>query len=218
MIELSHWVVVLSSFIIGAGSSLFGGLASIMLIYYAISRGVIKALSFAGGVWLSDLLIILVFYTGVSTLEAVYEHPFMKLVLPVLIIGVGGVFIITLRKSYTTTIKVTPGKRAVVKVFSALLSSPLLFVQGFVINLLNPGAYVLWLTGFSMGVSIKRPIVPPTVILTGLILTDLLKIWAGNKLVHHVSRRKLRLIRGFLGLLLVVVGFIWLVYELISLW
>jgi threonine/homoserine/homoserine lactone efflux protein len=170
------------------------------IIKLRINYGIVSALYFAAGVWLSDLLWV------------VTANLFSELIKELLnyqkVIGtLGGVFLISLGSYYLFFKKYHPREDAEgIKIKSSTHIK--LFVTGFLINTLNPGVIALWFGAATkaLSYSFKQVLVTFSLCLGLNISADLLKIKLAGRLKKKLTDKNITLINKISGLLFVTFG------------
>ncbi len=235
---LSGYSTLIVGFCIGTGLSFGGGIGFFVMVYLAMLRGVRSALAFAGGIWLSDGLFAWLVYMGVRWLKPLARSLWFQAGFALLLVVVGSSFLWGIwhrrrRKHsarfvqrYTSTgassgssssSSLAPSSTTVSTSPSRFLLRPsTLFVEGFLVNSLNPGVIFLWFALATMGMQIRGHVQPEwlTSILLGVVAGDLLKIWGSRKLARFLKPRYFRYFRALrvvLGVVLMGVGIVLLV-------
>jgi threonine/homoserine/homoserine lactone efflux protein len=170
------------------------------IIKLRINYGIVSALYFAAGVWLSDLLWV------------VTANLFSELIKELLnyqkVIGtLGGIFLISLGSYYLFFKKYHPREDAEgIKIKSS--THVKLFVTGFLINTLNPGVIALWFGAATKALtySFNQILVTFSLCLGLNISADLLKIKLAGKLKKKLTDKNITLINKISGLLFIAFG------------
>jgi len=176
------------------------------IIKQSIINGRAGGFSFIGGVWLSDLLIVIL-STVFSTLVTELLH-FKKAIGfsgSLFLIGMG-VFYLFFKKikmrSEEADISVSAGTHAK------------LAAAGFLINTLNPAVFAFWLT-MSTTLAVSHTIKERIVIFSTCIIVnlaaDVLKVVLAGKLSKKLTHKNLVLINRISGSLLLIFGILLLV-------
>jgi len=176
------------------------------IIKQSIINGRAGGFSFIGGVWLSDLLIVIL-STVFSTLVTELLH-FKKAIGfsgSLFLIGMG-VFYLFFKKikmrSEEADISVSAGTHA------------MLAAAGFLINTLNPAVFAFWLT-MSTTLAVSHTIKERIVIFSTCIIVnlaaDVLKVVLAGKLSKKLTHKNLVLINRISGSLLLIFGILLLV-------
>ena len=177
------------------------------IIKQSIINGRAGGFSFIGGVWLSDLLIVIL-SNAFSTLVAELLH-FKKAIGfagSVFLIGMG-VFYLFFKK-----IKIRNVEEAAIGVSAGTHAK--LAAAGFLINTLNPAVFAFWLT-MATTLAISNTIKERIIIFSTCILVnfgaDVLKVVLAGKLSKKLTHKNLVLINRISGSLLLIFGILLLV-------
>ena len=173
------------------------------ILKQSINNGHKGGFSFVAGVWLSDLVLIII------------SNMFSSLVMEALAfkntIGyVGAVFVVSLGIYYvffkkvnfgedTNVPLVEFGKKAITKTF----------ISGFIINTLNPGVMLFWLinaTAFAVThTPFERIILFGTCLLVNVV-ADILKVMLAAKVRHSLTPHNINIINKTSGTILIIFG------------
>jgi len=168
------------------------------IIKQSITNGKAGGFSFVSGVWLSDIL------------WALLSNVFTSLVAELLhfqrqIGFFGGLLLIILGVYYLFFKKIKIDESGLMVKSSSYLK---LFTSGFLLNTLNPGLIIFWLTwatAFSGYTNTQRIVIFSTCIIIN-IGSDILKVVLADKVSDKLTPKNISLISRILGLLLVVFG------------
>jgi threonine/homoserine/homoserine lactone efflux protein len=168
------------------------------IIKQSITNGKAGGFSFVSGVWLSDIL------------WAILSNAFTSLVAELLhfqrqIGFFGGLLLIVLGVYYLFFKKIKLNEEGLIIKSSSHLK---LFTSGFLLNTLNPGLIIFWLTwatAFSGYTWAQRIIIFSTCIIVN-IGSDVLKVLLAHKVSDKLTPKNISFISKILGLLLVVFG------------
>ena len=197
---------ILKGLALGVVLALSVGPIIFTIIKQSIINGRAGGFSFIGGVWLSDLLIVIL-STVFSTLVTELLH-FKKAIGfsgSLFLIGMG-VFYLFFKKikmrSEEADISVSAGTHAK------------LAAAGFLINTLNPAVFAFWLT-MSTTLAVSHTIKERIVIFSTCIIVnlaaDVLKVVLAGKLSKKLTHKNLVLINRISGSLLLIFGILLLV-------
>lgn len=171
------------------------------IIKQSINNGRVGGLSFVAGVWLSDLLLVIV--SNVFT-EWVSQLMDFKIA-----IGLTGSFFLIAMGIYYLFFKKIHIKEDENKIVITARTHAKLVVSGFFINTLNPALMFFWLTtatALAATHSINQRII---IFSTCLILngaSDILKVVLAGKLRTKLNEKNISLINKISGLILLVFG------------
>jgi threonine/homoserine/homoserine lactone efflux protein len=168
------------------------------IIKQSITNGKAGGFSFVSGVWLSDIL------------WAILSNAFTSLVAELLhfqrqIGFFGGLLLIIMGVYYLFFKKIKLDEEGLIIKSSSHLKS---FTSGFLLNTLNPGLIIFWLTwatAFSGYTWAQRIIIFSTCIIVN-IASDIAKVLLADKVSDKLTPKNISLISKILGLLLVVFG------------
>lgn len=182
------------------------------IIKQSVVNGKAGGFSFVGGVWLSDLLWVIL-SNAFSELVGQLLH-FKKSIGftgSIFLIGMGLFYLffkkMKLRSEEEAAIKITTGTHAK------------LFASGFLINTLNPAVIAFWLTTattIAISNSINERIIIFVTCLALNMGADILKVTMAGKLRNKLTDKNIALINKLSGLLLVVFGVVLLVGVIYS--
>lgn len=176
------------------------------IIKQSINNGRVGGLSFVAGVWLSDLLLVIV--SNVFT-EWVSQLMDFKIA-----IGLTGSFFLIAMGIYYLFFKKIHIKEDENKIVITARTHAKLVVSGFFINTLNPALMFFWLTtatALAATHSINQRII---IFSTCLILngaSDILKVVLAGKLRTKLNEKNISLINKISGLILLVFGVVLIV-------
>lgn len=171
------------------------------IIKLRINYGLVSAFYFIAGVWLSDLLWIVVANLFSNLLESLVTYK--------LEIGtMGGLFLISLGVFYLF-FKKYHSKAALdngVKIHATTHAK--LFITGFLINTLNPGVIALWLAAATnaIGTTTQQKLITFSICLLINIGADFLKINLAGKLRAKLNDKNIVIINKISGLMFLVFG------------
>ena len=192
-------VAFYSGLLFGLFLSVFVGATFFVLIETSIHRGFISALAMNLGVFTSDIaLIILTYFSTSDFLGSIITSHYFKLTGGIAFLGFGIYYILKKHHNEGVVIKKN-------------INYTRLFLNGIIINTLNPSVIAVWLGAVVLVVTYKSFNEPQTFTFyiscfTVIILTDLTKIYFASKLKKFVDRRILRIISIIAGLLFVLLS------------
>ena len=178
------------------------------LVFTVIKQSIINGraggLSFVAGIWLSDLMLVIVSNAFSELVKSLLD--FKK---P---IGVAGsLFLITLGVFYLffKKIKMRSEEEKIIKVSAGTHAR--LAASGFLINTLNPGILAFWLTTtttIAVSNTVKERIVIFTTCIILNLAADVFKVVLAGKLSKKLNHKTLTLVTKISGVLLIVFGLI----------
>jgi threonine/homoserine/homoserine lactone efflux protein len=185
--------------LLGLFISVFIGATFFVLIETSINRGFRSALTMNLGVFTSDITLILLTYFSTSDfLGTLISNHYFKLAGGLAFFGFGLYYIF----------KKHHGKGIVIK---NNISFTRLFLNGILINTLNPSVIAFWLGSVVLVVTynsfnIRQTIIFYTSCLSVIIFTDLIKIYFASKLKNFIDKRILKIISVIAGVLFVLLS------------
>jgi threonine/homoserine/homoserine lactone efflux protein len=172
------------------------------IIKQSINNGIKGGLSFVAGVWLSDIVLVLLsnFFSGLVTYLLEYKNT---------IAVVGSLFLLIMGVYYIFFKKVQLAEdNDLLKKFSTSDFTKIA-LSGFLINTLNPGVIIFWLinaTTFAATNTLsERTIIFSTCLIVNII-ADLIKIMMAGKIREKLTPRHIVLINKISGSILVLFG------------
>lgn len=195
------WQAILSGLTLGLVLAISLGPVILTVIKQSLNNGRAGGFSFVAGVWLSDLLLILLtnaFTELVSNLMT-YRR---------LIGGLGSGFLIVLGVYYIFFKKIhLESKGSVLKFSKARMAG--IFSSGFLINTLNPNVSLFWLgtaTAFASEYGFRERILIFAICLGVNIAADVFKVLMAGRLRQRLNLRSISLINRISGSVLIVFG------------
>lgn len=176
------------------------------LIQTSTKRGFKPALGLAFGIFLSDVLCVLLAYFGVAQF---FDNPQNKLYIGL----VGGTVLVMFGFFSVFQRKKVEEKDLEVKA----VSIPIYIIKGFFLNLLNPIVIGLWMA-FVVAVSSNKEYTYIHILffffasLLTVFFTDVLKAYSANKISKFLSDKVLRIISIIAGIIIMISGLI-MVYK-----
>ncbi len=192
---------VVSGLLLGLALVFSVGPVIFTILKLRINYGLVSAFFFISGVWLSDIMwVVLANYFG-SLLQDLTTYKLQ--------IGTcGGLFLISIGifylffKRYRSKEELDKGIKIEASTHARL------FVTGFLINTLNPGVITLWLAAATKSLSnnLTEKIVTFSICLAMNITADFFKISIAGKLSSSLTDKKIVLINKFSGLMFLGFG------------
>jgi threonine/homoserine/homoserine lactone efflux protein len=182
------------------------------IIKQSINNGIKGGLSFAAGVWLSDILLVFLsnFFSEMVSYLLKYKTA---------IAVVGSLFLLIMGVYYIFFKKVQLSEDSdILKKFSKSDFTKIAF-SGFLINTLNPGVIIFWLinaTAFAATNTLTERIIIFSVCLIVNIIADLIKIMTAEKIRERLTPRHIVLINKISGSILVLFGVVLLLNVFFS--
>jgi threonine/homoserine/homoserine lactone efflux protein len=191
--------IILEGVITGLLLSIFVGATFFMLIETSMTRGFRAALWFDAGVLCSDAAMIWAVYFFTTWITAtLVQNTYFNVAGGLIFMGFGLNYIVSRQ----------PNDRIV----QSKSRYARLFLNGFIINLLNPSVIIFWLGAMALALSEFRLSGRETFAYFGTALgivasTDILKAYFAYRLSTFINAKVLRLIYIFSGLLMIGLGF-----------
>lgn len=175
------------------------------LIQASIRQGTLSGIAVGTGVWVSDFIFILLTYFGISQLTELRNNPNFVLGFSL----IGGVFLIAFglvlffKKAPELKELREPAKRN-----SSILS---LWINGFLVNTINPFTIFFWLTTMTDGVINRSFNTTQTSLFFGgimfmVIFSDFLKAYFANKIRNKLQPKHLEWLSLFSGTIVTAFG------------
>ncbi|MBN2214949.1 MAG: LysE family transporter [Bacteroidales bacterium] len=184
--------------LLGLLLSIFIGATFFVLIETSIHRGFKSALTMNLGVFISDIMLILLTYFSTSEfLDSLISNNYFKLAGGFAFFGFGLYYIF---KKHQRNIAINEN-----------INYAKLFLNGIVINILNPSVVAFWLGSVIFIVahknySIRQALIFYSSCLSVIVLTDLIKIYFASKLKRFIGRQMLKVISVMAGILFVLLS------------
>ncbi len=226
--------MIVQEMLLGLSLSFLVGPLLFAIVEASLDRGFRAGLALAGGVWVSDLLYMLVVYRWVDVLARLTALPNFRLWA-----GIAGSLVLLLFGGITLMKKAPPAKDAHSTTADRLLDVldgpeppgvehnwmrwgyPGYMLRGFLLNTINPFTVFFWL-GIASAFVITNQWTPRDVLaffggmLATLMLTDTLKAYAAKRVRQLLQARHILRIQRILGFALLVSGGVLLVRVLMG--
>ena len=197
------WQALLSGITLGFILALSVGPVIFTIIKQSINNGHVGGFSFVAGVWVSDILLVVVSNAFSTLVSDLLEHRNI-------IAYIGSIFLVAMGVYYLFFKKITlktdaEGKSARVSGFDMVK----LFSSGFLINTLNPSVFIFWLTTattFAVKYTFRERIIIFSVCLALNIVADVLKVIMAGKLRKRLTLHNVSLINKVSGTILIGFG------------
>lgn len=196
--------LILKGIIYGLGMALMLGPVFFTLIRTSIDKDFFSGALLAVGIALSEGIIITVSYLGVSVIEKNY---FVRLLMSI----AGGGIMLALGSFYIFRSSDTEPKPQG-KILENNSKKVRYILEGFILNILNPPLYILWIGVIGNEVLdnnynyIQVSVLFSTTVIT-IFLTDLLKAFLADKISNLLDTKTLLLIDKGIGIVLFGFGF-----------
>jgi len=213
--------MLLQGILLGISLSFLVGPLMFAILEAGIGQGFRAGVSVAAGIWISDLLYVLVAFYGVDSMEALVALPHFRfwagLAGGLLLTGFGMGTLWKARAPIIVSENTKHGPWANTANHKTYLWW---WLRGFLLNTVNPGTVFFWL-------GIVTAVVVPSGwsrhemfiffggMLTTLVFTDTLKAWAAKKVRRFLTPAHTRQIQRALGILMAVFGLVLVVRSFI---
>ncbi|MBC7848645.1 MAG: LysE family transporter [Chitinophagaceae bacterium] len=197
------WEAILHGLTLGLILSISVGPVIFTIIKQSLDNGPTGGFSFIAGVWLSDVLLVVVSNAFAELLKGLMEYKkAIGVVGSLFLIGMGVVYIFFKKVKLQTSNKPLVNKfrtRDILKIFSS----------GFLINTLNPNVFSFWLvtaTAFTAEFSLAQRILIFSVCIGINILADILKVILAGRLRTKLTLHTIAIINKVSGSILIAFG------------
>jgi threonine/homoserine/homoserine lactone efflux protein len=193
---------IVSGFLLGMAIVFSMGPVVFTIIKLRVNFSISHAFYFVAGVWLSDLILVLIANFFGNFLQGLIQYK--------LTIGIcGGIFLIGLGL-YNLIFRRTKSEQAEEDdvVITKRTTHAKLLAMGFLINTLNPSVIALWIAASTNAISkpLDARIALFIVCLLVNIIADIAKIYLAGKLRKKLTLHNIRIINIISGLLFMVFG------------
>jgi len=173
------------------------------IIKQSLNNGREGGISFIAGVWLSDILLVVLSnaFSEVVTTALEYQKA-IGYIGSIFLVGMGVFFVFFKKATFRTGLdgnKVPFGKRDFARIC----------ISGFLINTLNPSVLLFWLinsTAFAISHSFQQRIVIFFVCILVNIIADVAKVFLAGKIRDKLTLRNLSIINKVSGTILIGFG------------
>ncbi|MEM6316782.1 MAG: LysE family translocator [Bacteroidota bacterium] len=198
-------IVVWNGIVVGLALAILVGPILFSLIQRSIEQGIKAGFWVASGIWISDVLFIVGIIVGVAHVKDLVTSPYFEPILGLLggfvLIGIGaGMFV---SKPATDVNQVGE--------MDVLSSRWRLWLEGFLINTINPFSVVFW-TGLITAKSVEMDLFSTSsylffgAIMGTIVLTDSIKVVLAEKIRLYLSPKHILRMRKISGIALFLFG------------
>jgi len=189
----------ISGLLIGFGTAFIIGPVFFTLLKNAHNHGIKGGLYTALGIIFSDIIAVSICYFFASSLLDQYiEQAWIKLAAAGVLIFLGVKFI-----QNPVLVKLEETETGAYHYFKS-------FYQGFLVNLINPAVFIIWITYIGIGKSnyenSSEVLVYLTGILAGIFSTDILKSYGSEYLLKKLNSKWLSYIFKLIGIILIALA------------
>ncbi len=194
---------IISGLVLGFALVFSVGPVIFTILKLRINYGIVSAFFFIAGVWLSDILWVVLANLFSSLLESLTTH---KLEIGTL----GGIFLVSLGVYYLFFKKFHSKEEMDKGVKIDTSTHAKLFITGFLINTLNPGVIALWLAAATKSISstLEEKVVTFSICLSMNIAADFFKINLAGRLRNKLTDKNIVIINKISGLMFLVFGIV----------
>lgn len=201
--------IVVQGLLLGLSLAVSLGPIFIALTQTSIEKGIKPGLILGSGIWISDIIFILVFYNFIFSIKTYVENTevefYLGLVGAVVFISFGAFLILS-----NTQLNYS-------KVENSYRNYIGYWLKGFLINTLNPFTFFFWMGVISTYVIGKDIGKQDATILLGIILlviilSDMAKVVLANYLKQKLNDSHIQKVTNFSGIILLLFGF-YLVFQ-----
>jgi threonine/homoserine/homoserine lactone efflux protein len=196
------WEAIINGITLGFFLSISVGPVIFTIIKQSIDKGSTGGFSFVAGVWLSDVILVIVSNVFAELLRQLMEHRKAIAIIGSIFLIVMGIVYIFFKKVRIQAPRETEGNKFrridMLKIFSS----------GFLINTLNPSVFVFWL-GAAAGLSkfnLSQRIVAFSICIGINILADIFKVVMAGKLRKKLTLHTISVINKISGTILIAFG------------
>ncbi|RYY13577.1 MAG: lysine transporter LysE [Chitinophagaceae bacterium] len=197
------WQALLSGLTLGFILALSVGPVIFTIIKQSINNGHVGGFSFVAGVWVSDILLVVISNAFSALVSDLLEYRNI-------IAFIGSLFLVAMGVYYLFFKKITLKTDAdgnVNRVSGFDMAK--LFSSGFFINTLNPSVFIFWLTTattFAVKYSFQQRLIIFSVCLALNIIADIMKVFMAGKLRKRLTLHNISLINKVSGTILIGFG------------
>jgi len=197
------WEAILNGLTLGLILSISVGPVIFTIIKQSLDSGPTGGFSFVAGVWLSDVVLVVVSNAFAELLKGLMEY---KKTIGV----VGSIFLVAMGVVYIFFKKVklqAPGEGVITKFRKRDIIK--IFTSGFFINTLNPNVFSFWLvtaTAFTAQFSLVQRVIIFSVCIGINILADILKVILAGRLRTKLTLHTISIINKVAGTILIAFG------------
>jgi threonine/homoserine/homoserine lactone efflux protein len=190
--------IILNGIITGLLLSVLVGATFFMLIETSMTRGFKAALWFDTGVVLCDTMLITLVYFFTSWInDTIVRNEYFKIAGGIVFMAFGINYILSRKRNNAEPVAMALNLR--------------LFLNGFLINLMNPSVILFWLGTMAITLSNfkysgRETVVYYSAAVITMTLFDILKAYFAYKISHFINDRILRAIYIFSGVLMFILG------------
>ncbi|SEL47442.1 Threonine/homoserine/homoserine lactone efflux protein [Aquimarina amphilecti] len=189
----------IEGFFIGIAMIIFVGPVFFLLLNSSFQFGAKAGIAVALGIIISDIICVLLCYYGLSSFMKASQNQFWIGIIGSAILFGLGVNYLFKKATVTKNVSVNSKKWST------------FFVKGFSVNFFNPFVFIVWIGVFKYGqekyVDTIALLVFLIAVLTGILTTDLLKVFLSAKLKQFITPYRLNIFFKITGVILLIFSF-----------
>lgn len=196
------WHAIINGLTLGLVLMISVGPVIFSIIKQSLNNGRQGGFSFIAGVWLSDILLIIVSNAFSELVTYMMEYRKMLGIVGSLFLLLMGIYYLFFKK-----IKLVNPEGTLIKFSNADILK--IFTSGFLLNTLNPNVFLFWLgtaTAFASEYSFNERIIIFFICLIVNITADIFKVLMAGKLRTRLTLRNISLINKVSGTILIGFG------------
>ena len=196
------WQVIISGLTLGLILVISVGPVIFTVIKQSLNNGKEGGLSFVMGVWISDVILIVISNVFSELVNSLLQYRKLLGVVGSVFLILMGVFYVFFKK-----IKLQNPEGGLVKFSRSDMAR--IFTSGFFLNTLNPNVFLFWLGTaalFASDYSLDERILIFSICLVVNMLADVLKVFMAGKLRNRLTLHNLGLINKASGIILIGFG------------
>lgn len=201
------WHVIVNGITLGLVLMISVGPVIFSIIKQSLNNGREGGFSFIAGVWLSDILLIIVSNAFSELVTYMMEYRKILGIVGSIFLLLMGVFYVFFKK-----IKLQNPEGGIVKFTKTDILK--IFSSGFLLNTLNPNVFLFWLgtaTAFASEYSFNERIIIFSICLIINVASDIVKVLMAGKLRTRLTLHNITLINKISGTILIAFGIVLLV-------
>ena len=201
------WHAILNGITLGLVLMISVGPVIFSIIKQSLNNGREGGFSFIAGVWLSDILLIIVSNAFSELVTYMMEYRKILGIVGSIFLLLMGVFYVFFKK-----IKLQNPEGGIVKFTKTDILK--IFSSGFLLNTLNPNVFLFWLgtaTAFASEYSFNERIIIFSICLIINVASDIVKVLMAGKLRTRLTLHNITLINKISGTILIAFGIVLLV-------
>jgi threonine/homoserine/homoserine lactone efflux protein len=197
------WQAIVSGLTLGLILALSVGPVIFTIIKQSIDNGHTGGFSFVVGVWISDIVLVIVSNAFSELVHGLLEYRrTIGIVGSIFLVAMGVIYI------FFKKVKLQPGQDGFVQRFRKR-DMLRIFTSGFLINTINPNVFIFWLgvaTAFAGKFTLMQRIIIFSVCIGVNVLADILKVIMAGRLRKRLTLHTISIINKVSGTILIAFG------------